>query len=79
MNETITRKILDIQENSDVKQKRKNELNKINYFLSTNSLEDKKDKNLLAPSYLNNSNNNIIDSLENKELDILTSIIYLYL
>ena len=71
LNETIKSKILDIQENSDIKQKRKNELNKINYFLSTNSLEDNNDIKLLAPSHLNNNNNNIIDSLENKELDIL--------
>ena len=53
-NESFNNKIIEIQENSEIKQKRKKELNKINSFLSSNNQkilleQDMNDKKLLPP------------------------------
>ena len=78
-NKTIENKIIELQENSEIKQKRKNELKKINTFLSNNNnlilSKEKENKNIkLLPDEIEikkNFEDNIIDSQEKKENDIL--------
>ena len=56
-NESFNNKIIEIQENSEIKQKRKKELNKINNFLSSNNLllnQNLNDKKLLPEPEANN-------------------------